>query len=75
MERISFSLNIKTRDVIMFCLVRVTAELRGRWKVIADSGGTLNSKENPKIVIEKPHFIFNESHVKITRMESETVSA
>jgi hypothetical protein len=75
MERISSSINIKTRDVIMFCLVRAIAEFRGRWKVNADSGGTLNNKENPKIMIEKSHFIYNESQVKITRMESETLSA
>jgi hypothetical protein len=73
MERSSSPLNIKTGDVIMFCLVRAIADFRGRWKVNAGSGGTLNSRENPKIVIEKPQFIYNESHVKITRMESETL--
>jgi len=46
-------------------------EFRCRWKVNAGSGGTLNSKETPKI--EKPHFIYIESFVKITRIESETL--
>jgi hypothetical protein len=49
-ERSSFPLNIKRGDV-MFCLVRVIADFRGRWKVNVGSGGALNSKENPKIVI------------------------
>jgi hypothetical protein len=48
--------NMNTRDVIMLCLVRAVAEIRDRWKVKASSGGMLNSKENPNIVIEKPHF-------------------
>jgi hypothetical protein len=64
---------MKTGDVIMFCLVRTVAEIRNRWKVNASSGGMLNSKENPKIVTEKPRFIYNESHVEIIRRKSETL--
>jgi len=52
-------LNVKTGDVIIFCLVRAIADFRGRWKVRVNecSGWTLNSKENAKIVKEKPHFV------------------
>jgi hypothetical protein len=53
----SSPLNIKTGDMIMFCLVRAITDFRGRRKVNAGSGGMLKSKENPKIVIEKPQFI------------------
>jgi hypothetical protein len=49
------------------------SRVQGPVEVNVGSGGTLNSKENPKIVSKKPHFIYNESHVKITRMESETL--
>jgi hypothetical protein len=47
--------------------------LRDRWKVNADGRIKLNSKKFPKIVLEKPHFIYKESLVKVTRMESETL--
>jgi hypothetical protein len=58
--------NMNTGDMIKFCLVRAVAKIRDRWKVKASSGGMLNSKENPKIVIEKPHFfyqLFSVDHV------------
>jgi len=73
MERSSSPLNTKTGDVIIFCLVRSIADLRGRWKVNAGSRIMLNSKKIPKIVLEKSHFNYKESLVKITRMESETL--
>jgi hypothetical protein len=68
-----FPLSTKTGNVIIFCLVRAIADLRGRWKINAGSGIMLNSKKIPKIVLEKPHFIYKESLVKTTRMESETL--